>query len=199
MFKFYVGLAGQEKVSDNSRTTMCKRNIKAHHWIQKVQKTKDIQKAWVLMGKQFEDFRQKKTETLFSTFQKNPMKHTAVKYNNWIWPLQTVKIKLNKTWKKAFTSKLLELCKTRAKKSSPDMFNFYVDFAGHDIATETDRATTCRRKFKAPSLQTYITKKRRTSRKRGVLTGKSLKISDEKKNRNINLDLLKTPSGIKSP
>ena len=72
MFKFYVGLAGQEKVSDNSRTTMCKRNIKAHHWIQKVQKTKDIQKAWVLMGKQFEDFRQKKNRNIILDLSKKP-------------------------------------------------------------------------------------------------------------------------------
>ena len=34
------------------------------------------------------------------------------------------------------------------------MFNFYVALAGHDKVTDTDRATTCRRNFKAPSLQT---------------------------------------------
>ena len=34
---------------------------------------KDLSKTWVLTGKQFEDFRQKKTETLFSTFQKPPV------------------------------------------------------------------------------------------------------------------------------
>ena len=52
----------------------------------------------------------------------------------------------------------MELCKTRAKKSSPDMFNFYVDSPGHDVVTDTGRATTCRCKFKAPSLQTNFTK-----------------------------------------
>ena len=36
-------------------------NSEPHHYKQKVQKMKDIPKAWVLMGKQFEDFRQKKT------------------------------------------------------------------------------------------------------------------------------------------
>ena len=50
--------------------------------------------------------------------------------------------------KKTFRSKLLELCKTRAKKSSPDMFNFYVVLAGHDMATDASRVTTCRRKTK---------------------------------------------------
>ena len=54
---------------------------------------------------------------------------------------------------------MLELCKTRAKKSSPDMFNFYVVLAGHDVVTDASRATRCRRIFKAPSLQTKITKK----------------------------------------
>ena len=38
------------------------------------------------------------------------------------------------------------------------MFKFYVDLADHDLVTDAGRATTCRRNFKAPSLQTYITK-----------------------------------------
>ena len=55
-------------------------------------------------------------------------------------------------------SKLLELCKTGTKKSSPDMFNFDVILAGHDMVSDAGRATTCRRKFKAPSLRTKCTK-----------------------------------------
>ena len=55
--------------------------------------------------------------------------------------------------KKPFSSNLLDLCKTRAKESSPDMFNFYVVLAGHDKVSDATRATTCRRKFKAPSEQ----------------------------------------------
>ena len=43
----------------------------------------------------------------------------------------------------------LELCKTGTKKSSPDMSNFYVILAGHDIVTDADRATMCRRKSRA--------------------------------------------------
>ena len=54
--------------------------------------------------------------------------------------------------------KLLELCNTRAKKSCPDMCKFYVDLAGDDMVTDTGRATTCGRKFKAPSLDTKSTK-----------------------------------------
>ena len=54
--------------------------------------------------------------------------------------------------KKAFRTKQLELYKTGTKKSSPDMFNFDVILAGHDAG----RATTCRRKCKAPCLQTKV-------------------------------------------
>ena len=60
--------------------------------------------------------------------------------------------------KKAFRFKLLELCKTRIKKSSPDLFNFYVVLAGHDMVTDAGRVTTCRRKIKAPWFQTKSTK-----------------------------------------
>ena len=56
--------------------------------------------------------------------------------------------------KKAFRSKLLDLCKTRTKKSSPDMFNFYVVLAGHNKVSDENRATTFKLKFKAPSLKT---------------------------------------------
>ena len=59
---------------------------------------------------------------------------------------------------KTFRSKLLELCKTTTKESRPDMFNFYADLVGHDMVIDTDKATKCRCKFKAPSLQTKSTK-----------------------------------------
>ena len=54
----------------------------------------------------------------------------------------------------------MELCKTRTKKSSPDLFNFYVISAGLDMASDAGRATTCWRNFKAPWLKTKRTKKR---------------------------------------
>ena len=50
-------------------------NSKPHDYRKKVQKEKDQTKTWVLTGKQFEDFRRKRTETLISTFQKNPVEH----------------------------------------------------------------------------------------------------------------------------
>ena len=80
--------------------------------------------------------------------------------------------------KMGFRSKPLELFKTRTKKSSPDMFNFYVDLASEDIVTNAGRAATCRRKFKAPSLQTETTKMKDLP-KTWVSTGKSLKVLDK--------------------
>ena len=47
-------------------------NSKPHHYKQKVQKTKDIPKTWVLMAKQFEDFRQKKNKNNILDLSKNP-------------------------------------------------------------------------------------------------------------------------------
>ena len=57
----------------------------------------------------------------------------------------------------AFGIKLFELCKTRTKKSNPDLLNFYVISGGQDMARDAGRATTCRRNFKAPWLQTERT------------------------------------------
>ena len=56
--------------------------------------------------------------------------------------------------KKAFRKKLFELWKTRSEKSSPDLFNFFVNSADHAMANDDDRTTMCRRSFKAPWLQT---------------------------------------------
>ena len=43
------------------------------------------------------------------------------------------------------------------------MFNFYVVLAGHDKVSDAGRATMCRLKIKAPSLQTKSTKNGRPS------------------------------------
>ena len=61
--------------------------------------------------------------------------------------------------KKAFRIKPFELCKTRAKKSSPDLFKFYVTSAGHDMAIDAGRATTCRRKIQSPMITNRTYKK----------------------------------------
>ena len=44
--------------------------------------------------------------------------------------------------KKAFRIKLFELCKTRTEKSSPDLSNFYVSSASHDVANHAGRTTS---------------------------------------------------------
>ena len=93
---------------------------------------------------------------------------------------------------------MLELCKTRAKKSSPDMFNFYVVLAGHDIVTDTDRATTCRCKFKAPSLQTKSRKNEGHSENMGF-NGKTIwSFQAKKKNKNIILTFQKPQWDIRT-
>ena len=56
--------------------------------------------------------------------------------------------------KKTFRLKLLELCKTKAKRANLEIFNFRVILAGHDRVNDSGKATTSRRNFKAPSLQT---------------------------------------------
>ena len=99
--------------------------------------------------------------------------------------------------KKAFRLKLLELCKTRGKKSSPDMFNFHVDLPGHDMVTDTARASTCRRKLEAPSLQTKSTINEGPPENMG-LTGKSSNTSDEEKQNTLQA-VTKQPRGTHGP
>ena len=48
-------------------------NSKPHNYKQRVQKKKDLPIKCVLTGKQFEGSDEKRTETVFSTFQKNPV------------------------------------------------------------------------------------------------------------------------------
>ena len=97
-----------------------------------------------------------KRENRFSTLHNKTIERKESESGNYTFFLQTVRIKLNKTLRKAFRSKLLELCKTGTKKSSPDIFNFDVTLAGHDMVTDANRATTCRHKCKAARLQTKL-------------------------------------------
>ena len=79
----------------------------------------------------------------------------------------TRKKKTEANLKKALI-KLLEICKTRPKKSILDMLNFYLLSAARDMVTESDSSTTCQIKAKAPSLKTN-TKKERPSENMGFI------------------------------
>ena len=60
MFDSYVVMAGHDMVTEASRATRGRCKFKAHHYKQKVQKTIDLSKTWVLTGKQIEDFTRKR-------------------------------------------------------------------------------------------------------------------------------------------
>ena len=46
MFNFFVCLAGRDMNTDAGRNTTCRRNLKPHHYKQKIHKTKDLSKKW---------------------------------------------------------------------------------------------------------------------------------------------------------
>ena len=142
LFNFYVISAGHDMAIDAGSATTCRRNFKAP-WLE--------------------------TERT-----KNEGRFKKVSFNGKsIWRFQTKNFKNStpptenktKNLKKAFRIKLCELCKATSKKSSPYLFNFYVISANHDMANGAGRATTCRRKFKAPWLQTERTKNEGPSKK----------------------------------
>ena len=131
-------------------------NSKPHDYKQNVQKMKGLLNKMSFNGETVWRFQTKKFKN--STPPKENKKTTTLqgrKLN--IKQVATTKLTEAKL-KKAFRIKLFELCKTRTKKSSPDLINFYVISAGLDLANDDDRATTCRRKFQAPWLQTERTK-----------------------------------------
>ena len=81
------------------------------------------------------------------------------------------------------------------------MFNFNVNLAGYGkVGDTTCKDTTCRPKFKAPSLQTIGTKSEWPPENMGF-KGKKVWSFQTKTNRNlnINIDLSKIFSGIPGP
>ena len=79
------------------------------------------------------------------------------------------------------------------------MFKFYEILAGHDMVTDAGRATKCKRKFKGPSIPTKSTKIEGPSENMIFNRGKSLKISDEKKEQKHYSQPFKKPSGLQGP
>ena len=93
----------------------------------------------------------------------------------------------------------MELYKTRTKKSSPDMFNFYVVLAGHDKVSDERRASTCRLKFKASAFKTKTTKNEGPLENLGFKVKTAWRFQTKKKNKKNILDFSKKPSGIQGP
>ena len=105
-----------------------------------------------LTGKQVEDFRFKNSKNPLLPWRTKQKNHKTPKSKIELEPIQAGG-KIEAKLKEAFRLELLELCKTRTKKSNPDLLNFYVNSHGHDMANDAGTATTYRRNFKAPRLQ----------------------------------------------
>ena len=94
MFNFYVAFAGHDRANEAGRTTTCRVNVKAPSLYTKSKKHQghsenmgfDWRRNWRFQTR-------KKTETLFSTFQKTPVGHQDPEAIKWISPLQTVRLK----------------------------------------------------------------------------------------------------------
>ena len=111
----------------------------------------------IFSGEQFENLNLKnqKIQSLHGEQNKRTTRPRRQKLNlNQVARKKLTEAKL----KKAFRIKLLEHCKTRIKKSNPDLLTFYVISGGHDMANDAGRATRCRRNFVAPWLQSERTK-----------------------------------------
>ena len=87
--------------------------------------------VWELQTKKF-----KKTQSLYGEQNKRTPIPWKQKMNmNHVARKKLTEAKLKKT----FRIKLFELCKTRTRTSSPDLFNFYVISADQDVVNETGR------------------------------------------------------------
>ena len=129
---------------------------KPRDYKQNVQRMKSLLKKTKVNGEQFAFFkpRNQKIQSMHGEQNKRTTTPHGRKLNmNHVTRKKLTGAKL----KKAFRMKLFEICKTRTKKSSPDLFNFYLISLGHDMANDASRATTCRRNLKAPWLQTERT------------------------------------------
>ena len=165
--------------NDAGRATTWRRNFKAP-WLQTERAKNDgPSEKMSFNGEQFEIFKPKKSKNpifLWRTEQKN---HKSLKAKTENEPCSQEEINWRKTGKN-IQNKLFGLCKTRTKKSSPDLFNFYVSSAGHDMATDTGRAAMRRRNFKAPWLQKTERANMKGLLKKWSLTGNSFKFSNQK-------------------
>ena len=171
MFNFYVVLTSHDTVTDVGRAPTFRRNFNSSLLQTKSTKNERPFENMDFNGKPVWRFQtERRTETIFSTFQKEPNgKQRTLQVSIHHCSRKKVRVKIEKTWKeRELRWKPLEICKTRTKKSSPDMFNFYVVLAGHDIITDAGRSIKCRWKCKVPWFQTKY-KKWRNFRKQEFL------------------------------
>ena len=70
MFNFFVVLAGHDKVTDAGRFATCRRKINPHDYKEKYKKWRTFRKHGFERENSLKISDEKRTETLFSTFQK---------------------------------------------------------------------------------------------------------------------------------
>ena len=75
MLHFYVFVANRDKVSDAGRANTCRANSKSHHYEQQYNKRRTSRKHGFLEENSLKISGDKKTETIFSTIQKNPVEN----------------------------------------------------------------------------------------------------------------------------
>ena len=152
----YVISAGLDMASDAGKATTCWRNFKAPWFQTERTKNEGPSKKMCFNGETVWRFQTKKFK---NSLPPKENKKTTTPQGRQLNLSQVATTKLSEAkLKKAFRMKLFELCKTTTKQSSPDLFNFYKISAGHDMVNDAGRATTCRRKLKAPWLQTKAQK-----------------------------------------
>ena len=137
-------------------------------------KSSKMEDTWVETGKYFEEFKRIRDRNISLYPSKHLVEQMYLKTINWIWPLPTVRNKMDKTSRKVFWSELLEICRTWTEMSRPDMLKFHEILADHNLFTVASRGTRCKLIFKGSSLTTKGTNRIKDfSRKRGF-NGKSV-------------------------
>ena len=158
LLKFYVISNGHNMANDAGRATTCRRNFK-DPWLQTdCTKNEGSSEKMSFNGETVWRFQTKKIQKLHSYHGEQNKRTTRARRQKLNMNHVATKNLAGAKLKKAFRIQLLEHCKTRIKKSNPDLLTFYVISGGHDMANDAGRATTCRRNFKAPWLQSKGTK-----------------------------------------
>ena len=136
---------------------------KPHDYKQNVQKRKNLLKKWVSTSNSLK-VQTKKTKNPVIAWRTKQKNRNTPKAKTKHEPCSQEELNWSEI-EKAFRLKLLEFSKNRTKQSNPDLLTFYVISGGHDMANDAGPATTYRRNFKDPWLQTQRTKNEEPSEK----------------------------------